>query len=77
MLVNIWSSSEYAATKLGISELKLSNLRESGLLKPGIHWISSPTGQKKPWNPKALYDIRLCKKIVNKIYLEENDVTAA
>ena len=47
MLVNIWSSSEYAATKLGISELKLSNLRESGLLKPGIHWISSPTGQKK------------------------------
>ena len=76
-MVNIWTSSEAAAEKLEITEIRLSNLRENGLLKPGIHWKSSPYGQKKPWNPKALYNIKMCKKLINEIYLEENDNIAA
>ena len=72
-----WSSSEFAAEKLGITEIKLSFLRENGLLKPGIHWKSSPLGQKKPWKPKALYNIDMCRKIIDKFYLEENYDVAA
>ena len=71
MLGNIWQSSNYAAEDLGASEIKLSYFRESGLLKPGIHWKSSPYGQKKPWNPEALYNTKLCKKIIDKYYSEK------
>ena len=77
MLGDIWSSSESAAEKLGITEIRLCYLRENGLLKPGIHWKSSPYGQNKPWNPKALYNIGMCRKIINKVYLEDNDSLAA
>ena len=77
MLVDIWNSSELTAEKLGITEIKLSFLRENGILKPGIHWKSSPLGQKKPWNPKALYNIEICRKIIKNIYLEENHNIAA
>ena len=67
MLGNLWVSSVYAAENLGITEIELSYFRESGHLKPGIHWKSSPLGQNKPWNPEALYNIQLCEKIINKI----------
>ena len=77
MLGDIWSSSEFTAKNLGITEIKLSFLRENGILKPGIHWKSSPYGQKKPWNPKALYNIEICRKIIKNIYLEEKDNIAA
>ena len=77
MLGDIWISSALAAEKLGITEIKLSFLRENGILKPGIHWKSSPLGQKKPWNPKALYNMNLCKDIINKFYFEKNDSIAA
>ena len=77
MLVNIWSSSESAAQNLGITEIRLSYLRENGFLKPGIHWKSSPYGQKKPWNPQALYNIKLCRKIINQNYSKENQTIAA
>ena len=72
-----WSSSELTAEKLGITEIKLSFLRENGILKPGIHWKSSPLGQKKPWKPKALYNTNKCRKIINKFYFEENYDVAA
>ena len=72
-----WSSSELSAEKLGITEIKLSFLRENGILKPGIHWKSSPLGQKKPWKPEALYNINICRKIINKFYFEENYNIAA
>ena len=72
-----WSSSELTAEKLGITEIKLSFLRENGILKPGVHWKSSPLGQKKPWNPKAIYDIKMSRKIINKFYFEENYDVAA
>ena len=72
-----WSSSEFTAQEFGITEIKLSFLRENGMLKPGIHWKSSPLGQKKPWNPKALYNIKMCKKIINKFYFEEDYDVAA
>ena len=72
-----WSSSELTAEKLGITEMKLSFLRENGILKPGIHWKSSPLGQNKPWKPKALYNIKMCKNIINKSYFENNDNIAA
>ena len=72
-----WSSSELTAEQLGITEIKLSFLRENGILKPGIHWKSSPLGQKKPWNPIALYDVKMCRKIINKFYFEENYDLAA
>jgi len=52
-------------------------LRENGILKPGIHWKSSPLGQKKPWKPKALYNIKMCRQIINKFYSEENNNIAA
>ena len=77
MLGHIWSSSELTAAKLGITEIQLSSLRENGILKPGIHWKSSPLGQKKPWKPKALYNTKMCRSIINKFYLEENDNIAA
>ena len=72
-----WSSSELTAEKLGITEIKLSFLRENGILKPGIHWKSSPLGQKKPWKPKALYNIQKCRNIINKFYFEEEYNNAA
>ena len=74
---DIWSSSELAAENLGITEIKLSFLRENGILKPGIHWKSSPYGQKKPWNPKALYNVNMCRSIIDKFYFEEKDNMAA
>ena len=77
MLGDMWSSSELTSEKLGITEIKLSFLRENGILKPGIHWKSSPYGQKKPCNPKALYNIEICRKIIKNIYLEEKDNIAA
>ena len=70
MLGDIWSSSELTAEQLGITEIKLSFLRENGILKPGIHWKSSPLGQKKPWIPKPLYNVKMCRKIINKFYFE-------
>ena len=77
MLGDIWNSSELAAEKLGITEIKLSSLRENGILRPGIHWKSSPLGQNKPWKPKALYNIKTCRNIINKFYIEENCGNAA
>ena len=77
MLGDIWSSSEITAEKLGITEIKLSFLRENGILKPGIHWKSSPLGQRKPWNPTALYNVKMCRIIINKFYFEENYNNAA
>ena len=77
MLRDMWSSSELAAKKLGVSEVKLSFLRENGTLKPGIHWKSCPLGQKKPWNPKSLYNIKMCRKIINKLHFEEHNIVAA
>ena len=77
MLGDIWSSSELTAKTFGINEIKLSFLRENGILKPGIHWKSSPLGQKKPWKPKALYNIKMCRNIINKYCFEENDNIAA
>ena len=73
MLDNIWHSSNSTAEDLGITEIKLSNLRGNGFLKPGIHWKSSPLGQKKPWNPEVLYNSLLCKKIIDKYYSEDKN----
>ena len=77
MLRDIWSSSELTSENLGITEDKLSSLRENGILKPGIHWKSSPLGQKKPWKPKAIYNVGKCRSIINKLYFEKNDSIAA
>ena len=71
MLGNIWLSSCSAAEYLDTTEIKLSYLRENGFLKPGIHWRSSPHGQKKPWNPEALYNSLLCKKLIEKYHAED------
>jgi len=73
MLGNIWHSSNSAAKCLGLTEINLSSLRENGLLKPGIHWKSSPYGQKKPWNPEVLYNTILCKKIIDKFVSKKNN----
>jgi len=77
MLGDSWTSSELTAEKLGITEIKLSFLRENGILKPGIHWKSSPLGQIKPWKPQALYNLNMCRKIINSFYFEVNDNIAA
>ena len=77
MLENVWYSCGVAAEKLGIRESQLSELREYVYLKPGIHWRSSPTGQKKPWNPEAIYNVNACKKVINKYYLLKFNEIAA
>ena len=64
MLGNLWSSSSSASEKLGLSEMQLSNMRQNGILKPGIHWRSSPYGQMKPWNPEAVYNVKSCIKVI-------------
>jgi len=61
---NAWDSSSSAAEKLGLKEVDLSDLREHGFFKPGIHWKSSPFGQLKPWNPEAIYNVKSCKKFL-------------
>ena len=71
MLRHIWQSSNYAAENLGTTEIKLSYFRENGFLKPGLHWKSSPNGQKKPWNPEVLYNTKLCKEIIDKYFSEK------
>ena len=71
MLGNVWHTSNAAADDLGTTEIRLSFLRENGFLKPGIHWKSSPHGQKKPWNPEALYNPILCRKIIDKYYTQD------
>ena len=63
-------SMSLAAEKLGIRESQLSGLREYIHFKPGIHWRSSPLGQTKPWSPEAIYNSKLCKKVINKLKLE-------
>tara|TARA_Y100000589_G_C26942617_1_gene543064 strand:- start:338 stop:574 length:237 start_codon:yes stop_codon:yes gene_type:complete len=68
MIVNSWESSRSAANKLGLKETDLSNLRAYGLFRPGIHWRSSQSGQKKPWAPEAIYNVKNCKKVINKNY---------
>ena len=77
MLGNIWCSSESAAANLGITEFKLSYLRENGFLKPGIHWKSSPYEQKKPWNPQVLYNVKLCRGIIAQFKSQEYEKNAA
>ena len=78
MIGNIWHSSNSTAKYLGITEIKLSHLRENGFLKPGVHWRSSPYGQNKPWNPEALYNTKLCKIFIDKFSsLDEYDQYAA
>ena len=71
MLGNMWHPSNYAAKRLGTTEIKLAYLRENGVLKPGLHWKSSPYGQKKPWNPEVLFNTKLCKQIVEKYFSEK------
>ena len=78
MFGNLWTSSRSTSEKLGLSEIELSNMRENGLFKPGIHWKSSPFGQKKPWNPEAVYNLNLCMKIIkSKKYCKLNYKKAA
>ena len=77
MFGDIWSSSELTAKNLRITEIELSLLRENGILKPGIHWKSSPLGQNKPWKPKAIYNVKNCRNIINQFYFEENNINAA
>ena len=71
MIGNIWSTSNSAAKYLGIT--KLTFLSKEWFFKTGVHWKSSPYGQKKPWNPEALY-VKICKNLIDKISLEDFDV---
>tara|TARA_B100000674_G_scaffold110469_1_gene81766 strand:+ start:101 stop:337 length:237 start_codon:yes stop_codon:yes gene_type:complete len=64
MLGEFWVLSSDASRKLRIKEKELSELREYGILKPGIHWKSSPIGQNKPWNPNPIYNVESCKKLL-------------
>tara|TARA_Y100001978_G_scaffold121459_1_gene108371 strand:- start:138 stop:371 length:234 start_codon:yes stop_codon:yes gene_type:complete len=77
MLENVWYPCDLAAEKLGIRKSQLSELRENVYLKPGIHWRSSPTGQKKPWSPEAIYNVNACKNVINKYYLLKINQIAA
>ena len=65
MLGNLWTSAYLSAKRLGINQDELTLLREKGFLKPGLHWKSSPYGQKKPWNPEAIYNVNLCREVID------------
>jgi len=52
MLGDMWSSSEVTAEKLGITEIKLSFLRENGILKPGFIGKALHSVRKNLGNPK-------------------------
>ena len=77
MLENVWYSCSLAAEKLGLRESQLSELREYFYFKPGIHWRSCPNGQLKPWSPKAIYNVKACKKVINKYNLLDINQFAA
>ena len=77
MFENVWYPCDLAAEKLGISKSQLSELREHVYLKPGIHWRSSPKGQKKPWSPEAIYNVNACKKVIIKFNLLKFNQIAA
>ena len=77
MLENVWDPSNLAAEKLGIEETQLSELREYVCFKPGIHWKSSPLGQRKPWSPVAIYNVNACKKVITKHNLLKGNQLAA
>ena len=77
MLENVWYSCSLAAEKLGIRESQLSALREYIYFKPGIHWRSCPIGQLKPWSPKAIYNVKACKIVINKYNLFKINQIAA
>ena len=77
MLENVWDPSGIAAKKLGLRESQLSEFREYVYFKPGIHWRSSPLGQKKPWSPEAIYNVSACKLVINKYNLLKTNQLAA
>ena len=77
MLDSVWYPCSLAAEKLGIRESQLSELREYGYFKPGIHWRSSPLGEIKPWSPEAIYNIKACQKVINKYNSIKNNLLAA
>tara|TARA_Y100000589_G_scaffold204797_1_gene193225 strand:- start:512 stop:748 length:237 start_codon:yes stop_codon:yes gene_type:complete len=78
MFGNLWASSRVTSEKLGISEMDLSKLRENGIFIPGIHWKSSPSVQLKPWNPEAVYNVKLCMQVMkNKSFYNSNNQRAA
>lgn len=65
MLSDLWTSSILTSEKLGLSEDELSDMRENGIFKPGVHWKSSPYAQMKPWNPEVQYNVDLCMEIIS------------
>jgi len=77
MLGNLWTSSILTSEKLGVSEEELSDMRENGIFKPGVHWKSSPNAQMTPWNPEAVYNINLCIEIISKKESNKLKVIAA
>tara|TARA_Y100001978_G_C23332259_1_gene263490 strand:+ start:214 stop:450 length:237 start_codon:yes stop_codon:yes gene_type:complete len=78
MFGNLWASSRLTSEKLGVSEMDLSKFREYGIFKPGIHWKSSPSVQLKPWNPEAVYNLKLCMEIIkNNSFYNSNIQRAA
>ena len=77
MLENVWYPCSQAAEKLGIRESQLSELREFVYFKPGIHWRSSPLGEIKPWSPEAIYNVKACRKVINKYNLLKINQIAA
>ena len=74
---DFWDYSSAAAKNLGLEESELSDLREFGILKPGIHWKSSPSGQIKPWKPEPLYNINLVKILLENEFLINNSEESA
>tara|TARA_Y100000589_G_C26826503_1_gene496102 strand:+ start:367 stop:600 length:234 start_codon:yes stop_codon:yes gene_type:complete len=77
MSENVWYPCSLAAEKLGVRESQLSELREYAYFKPGIHWRSSPLVQIKPWSPEAIYNVKTCKKVINKYNLLKINQMAA
>ena len=60
----MWLSEKEASEFLGVDEKKLELLRETGYLKPGVHWRSSNEPKQLPWKPKVFYSRIECKEVV-------------
>ena len=63
---SVWLLEKEASAVLKVDELILELLRESGRLKPGIHWRSSNNPEQLPWKPKVFYHISRCREVIQK-----------
>ncbi len=70
----IWVTEKEAGKIFGVTEKTLNFWRETGYLKPGTHWRSSFDAVQIPWNPKVIYNIKLCMDFIEDLNVHDAPV---